>query len=214
MRKLEKKNNFIISIISNHIYNNLKQYIIVSVLLVIGIVIGVMVVNNTKIDMKEEIKTVITTFIECLKTEYQIDSMNLLKNIIGNHIIFAFLLWFLGCTVIGIPIVYILITYKGFSLGYTISMVIYTLGTGKGILFNLITMFLQNLLIIPAILALAVSGMKLYSSIMKDKRRENIKIEIIRHTVFSFFMLLILILSALIDVYISNSLLNMCIQYF
>ena len=175
MRKLEKKNNFIISIISNHIYNNLKQYIIVSVLLVIGIVIGVMVVNNTKIDMKEEIKTVITTFIECLKTEYQIDSMNLLKNIIGNHIIFAFLLWFLGCTVIGIPIVYILITYKGFSLGYTISMVIYTLGIGKGILFNLITMFLQNLIIIPTILALAVSGMKLYSSIMKDKRRENIK---------------------------------------
>lgn len=214
MRKLEKKSNFIIKVISNHIYNNLKQYIIVSVLLIIGIVIGVMVVNNTKIDMKEEIKTVITTFIECLKTEYQIDSMNLLKNIMGNHIIFAFLLWFLGCTVIGIPIVYILVTYKGFSLGYTISMIIFTLGTGKGILFNLITMFLQNLLIIPAILALAVSGMKLYSSIMKDKRRENIKIEIIRHTVFSFFMLVILIISALIEVYISNSLLNMSIQYF
>ena len=51
-------------------------------------------------------------------------------------------------------------------------------------------------------------------AIMKDKRRENIKIEIIRHTAFSFFILVALMLAALIEVYASNSFLSLCISYF
>ena len=120
----------------------------------------------------------------------------------------------MGCTIIGIPIVYILITFKGFSLGYTISSIIFTLGTGKGILFSIITLLLQNLITIPAILALAVSGMKLYQSMMKDKRKENIKVEMIRHTIFSVFIAFILMISAFVEVYLSNSLLTLCISFF
>lgn len=213
MRKQEKKSR-IWNIIKEHVSYNLKQYIIVSILFLIGIILGIMIVNYAQTETKQQTATTITTFLDCLKTDYQIDSMNLLKNIIGNHIVFAFLLWFMGCTVIGIPIVYAFIIWKGFSLGYTISSILFTLGTGKGILFSFITLFLQNLLIIPAILALAVSGMKLYASIMKDKRRENIKIEIIRHTIFSLFMLLLLIISSVVEVYGSNFLLSLCISCF
>ena len=47
---------------------------------------------------------------------------------------------------------------------------------------------------IPAIIAIAVSAFKLYKSIVKDRNKENIKIEIIRHTIFSLIMLLVLLL--------------------
>ena len=214
MRKQEKRTNRIFNIIKEHVYKNIKQYAIVSIFFLIGIIAGVIFTNYIDMQTKEQIGTYITTFIECLKTDYQIDSINLLKNIIGNHIIFAFILWFMGCTIIGIPVVYALITYRGFSLGYTISTIIFTLGTGKGILFCTVTLLLQNLLIIPSILALAVSGMKLYQSMIKDKRKENIKIEMLRHTIFSLFMLFILIISSVIEVYISNNMLNLCITYF
>lgn len=214
MRKQEKRTNSIFNIIKEHVYKNIKQYAIVSIFFLIGIIAGVIFTNYIDMQTKEQMGTYITTFIECLKTDYQIDSINLLKNIIGNHIIFAFILWFMGCTIIGIPVVYALITYRGFSLGYTISTIIFTLGTGKGILFCTVTLLLQNLLIIPSILALAVSGMKLYQSMIKDKRKENIKIEMLRHTIFSLFMLFILIISSVIEVYISNNMLNLCITYF
>ena len=74
-------------------------------------------------------------------------------------------------------------------------------------------MLLQNLLFIPAILALGVSGIKLYKSIMKDKRRENIKIEIIRHTLFSIFMLIILLIASVIETYLSTELIIMTINF-
>lgn len=88
------------------------------------------------------------------------------------------------------------------------------MGTGKGIIFILSTLLLQNILFIPAILALAVSGFKLYKSIVKDKRKENIRIEILRHTIFSVIMLGVLIISSIIEGFMSTNLLKMIIKYF
>ena len=211
MKKQEKKQRIIFNIIKEHIENNLKQYFIISVLFIIGVLIGVMVVNNVQLQIKEQIGTTITSFINNLNDEnYQIDYIGLLKNVITNHILFTILLWFLGCSVIGIPIVYILIVYRGFSLGYTISSIILVLGIGRGIIFSLATLLLQNLLIIPAIIAIAVSGTRLYSSIMKNKRIENIKIEIIRHTIFCLLMLAVLMVSSVVEVYASGFLTKLC----
>lgn len=88
------------------------------------------------------------------------------------------------------------------------------MGIGKGILFVLISIFLQNIIFIPAILALAVSGFKLYKSIVKDNRKENVKLEILRHTVFSLLMLVALIVSSLIETLISTNLIEIFIKYF
>lgn len=80
-------------------------------------------------------------------------------------------------------------------------------------MFSITSVFLQNIIFIPSILALAVSGMKLHKSIVKDKRKENIKLEITRHTIFCILILLMLELAAFVEVYISISLLQMCIKY-
>lgn len=216
MKKQEKKKTIFFNVVKEHVENNLKQYLIIGVLFIIGIIIGVIVVNNMQLQTKEHIGTEIKTFIDCLKNQtYQIDYISLLKSVITNHILFTLLLWFLGCSVIGIPIVYILITYRGFSLGYTISSIILSLGIGKGALFSIITLLLQNILIVPAIIGIAVSGTRLYSSIVvKNKRMENIKIEIIKHTIFCILMLVLLVIASIIEVYISDFLINLCAKYF
>ena len=101
-----------------------------------------------------------------------------------------------------------------FRSGYTISACVTIMGTGKGIAFVLSSMLLQNLIFIPAILALAVSGFKLYKSIVKDNRKENVKLEILRHTIFSLVMLGVLIVSSLVEILISTNLLKLFAKYF
>ena len=88
------------------------------------------------------------------------------------------------------------------------------MGISKGLLFVLINLLLPSLFIIPAILAIAVSGFKLYKSIVKDNRKENIKLEIVRHTVFSLIMLCVMLFASLIEVFISTNLLKLLIKYF
>ena len=99
-------------------------------------------------------------------------------------------------------------------MGYTISALAMSFGSTKAIVFALLTILLQNIVFIPAILAESVSGIKLYKSIMKDRRKENIKLEILKHTIFSLFILIAFILSSIIEVYISNNILMIFINYF
>ena len=200
-------------IIVNHIASNSKEYIIVTLLFIIGIFLGVLFVNNIKNDEFDSVQNYITTFIQKFKENPNIDSGELLKTSIIKNLILALSLWFFGTTVIGIPIVFGILIYRGFCLGYTISTFISTIGIAKGLAFVFSNMLLQTVIFIPAILAISVSGFKLYKSIVKDKRKENVKIEIIRHTIFSALMTILLCLSSVVEVFVSNNLLKLIVKY-
>lgn len=208
-----KKRSKLKNIISTHIENNLKEYIIVSILFLLGIIAGIIFINHISESQRVQINEYINSFINLLKDNHTINEAALLKNSITKNILLSILIWFMGSTVIGILIVYLTICFRGFCLGYTISSIITTFGTWKGLLFLFTTIFLQNIIFIPCILSLAVSGMKLYKSIMKDKRRENIKFEIYRHTMFSGIITIFLIVSSLVEVYVSKNLLLLFIKY-
>lgn len=210
----KNKRRIFIQTIKGHVLNNKKEYIVVSILFVIGIFLGVFFINNINQEPRTQITEYVNQFVEQLKNTESLNTVELLKTSIGQNIILAISLWFFGTTIIGIPVVFGIVAYRGFCLGYTIAACISIMGIQKGILFVLILLLLQNLLIIPAILALSVSGIKLYQSITKDKRKENVKLEMVRHTVFSLIMLIVLILSSVIEIAVSTNVLKLCIKYF
>lgn len=214
MRVVHKKKSRLVSSILQYIKDNIKAYFLVAIVLLIGIVLGVSFVNNLQENQSQEVQSYIQQFVETLKNGTNIDTGKLLSNSLQNNLILAIVMWFAGSTVIGIPIVLGIVGYRGFCLGYTVSSLIATLGTGKGSIFFITSMLLQNLILIPCMLALAVSGIKLYKSILKDKRKENIKGEIIRHTLFSVMMLIFLVIASFLEAYVSSNLFTLCIQLF
>ena len=199
--------------IIEHVANNKKEYIIIVLLFIIGIFLGVFFVNNMQESPKEEIQSYINRFIEKMKNLQNIDNMSLLKDSVTQNMVFAVLIWFFGTTVIGLPIVFGLVIYRGFCLGYTVSSFIAILGMGKGIIFIFASLLFQSLLSIPAILGLAVSGFKLYKSIIRDKAKNNIKLEITRHTIFSIIMIAILLLASVTEIFISTNLMEILVKY-
>ncbi len=204
----------LLEIIKEHISNNKKEYLLVSFLFMIGIVLGVFFVNNMQEAQKTEITTYLNTFIEKMKGIESLNFMELLKTSIGQNILLAVVIWFFGTTVIGIPVVFGLVVYRGFCFGYTIAMCITVMGLQQGLILAMILLLLQNIIFIPAFLALTVSGFKLYKSIIKDRNKENVKVEVVRHTVFSFIMLLILILASVVEIFLSMNILKTVIKYF
>lgn len=201
------------SIIKTHIENNLREYAIASIIFIIGILFGVIFINNLNDTQNNEIGNYISTSIENLKESQDINQLLFIKETIKENLTFVTLLWLMGSTVIGLLLVYIIVAFKGFCLSYTISAIFHVLNNGKTIAMLVSTMLLKNIIVIPCTIALAVSGMKVYKSIMQDRRRENIKLEILRHTCFSTFILIVLILSSLIEVYLSQLILKCCVKY-
>ncbi len=209
-----KSSKKIITIITNYFIENIKTYTFVAIIFILGIALAIIFINNLDDAQKNEISTYITTFTNSLKDGYTIDKGALLTSSIWKNVILCIIMWFAGSTVIGIPIVLGIVGYRGFCIGYTVLALTFTYGTGNGTAFFLTSMLLQNMIIIPCILSLAVSGLKLYKSIIKDRRRENVKIEIIRHTIFSILMLIMLIVASLVETYISTSLFQTVIGLF
>ena len=203
---MRKKKQPIFSIIKEEITNNIRSYIIITIIFLVGIFLGVLFINNT--DSKSDIEKYINTYIDETKMLQDGDYLSELEKDIEKNVLLTFFLWFAGTTIIGIPIVFGIILYRGFCLGYTISACVITLGKLKGIIFILTTVFLQNIIFIPAIIMLGVSSIKLYKSIIKDRRKENIQLSVIRHCIISIIALIVFVISSIIKIEISYRLIG------
>lgn len=120
------------SVITKHIKINVKDYLFLSIILIIGVMIGVVIINNSDENSKSEISGYINSFIDTIKNkEFKIDKMELTKISIIDNLKLVLIIWIAGSTIIGIPLIYIITAYKGICMGYTISAIINTLGTWK-----------------------------------------------------------------------------------
>ena len=209
---MRKRKNKILTIIKENVLNNAKSYFIVVIIFVVGIFFGVMFIN--RLEDKSEIENYINTYIDETKLIQIGNYFQELKNDIKENILLVFLLWFAGTTIIGIPIVFGVILFRGFCLGYTIASCIYVMGKIKGLIFVLMTLLLQNIIFIPAIMILGVSSIKLYKSIIKDRRKENIKLSIVKHSITSLIILIILIICSIVKIELSYRLTVNMIKYF
>ena len=86
--------------IKNHIINNKKEYIIVTLILIIGIFLGVLFVNNINESQETEVTDYLNNFIEKMKSIESLDNISLLKTSVIQNVLFAIILWFFGTTVI------------------------------------------------------------------------------------------------------------------
>ena len=209
---MRKRKIEIFNIIKDDILNNAKSYFIVFVIFIVGLFSGVLFVNQTH--EKNMIENYINTYIDETKSIQNGNYFKELKNDVKKNITLVLLLWFAGTTIIGIPIVLGIILFRGFCLGYTIAACVYVMGRAKALIFIAITVLLQNIIFIPAIMILGVSSIKLYKSIIKDRRKENIKVSILKHSMVSIGILIALVISSIVKIEISYRLIVKLIKYF
>lgn len=208
-RNIQRKNQIIIK----YIQDNIKEITTIAIIFLIGIIFGIMLINNVKQEGKEELETYVSQFVENIKQENNLDTFKILKEDTKRDLLLGIIIWIAGSTVVGIPIVYGIIGYRGFCFGYTIGAFIAILGAKQGILISIIGVALQNLVFIPSIILIAASGMKLYKTTIKDKKRENIKLGICKHSIISVIGLIGIMLSSIIEVCISTNLLIFFAKY-
>lgn len=212
MRKTKRTSDFKNAIIK-YMTNNSKEYILTILIFVIGLFLGVMFINNCTEAQETEIISYISEFMQKFHDIDKIDKGSLIESSMRSNIILAVVIWLAGTTIVGIPVVLGIILFRGFCLGYTISAISFTVGAKKSIMFCIFSLFLQNIVFIPALLTMGVSSIKLYKAIITDRRKDTIKVEIIRHTIVCLIMLAFLALSSWIENQISVSLLQFIIKY-
>lgn len=98
MKKNKRLN--VTNIIYQHVINNSKEYIIVTLIFIIGIFLGVMFINNTQENQMAEITSYLNNFIEKLQNTENLENIKMLQTSILENVTLGIALWFFGTTVI------------------------------------------------------------------------------------------------------------------
>lgn len=143
-------------IVLDHIKKHGNSYIAMSIVFVIGICLGVGIINRLDEEKFEVIQKYFFEYKNNIANVNISNIKNLLLNGIFNKSRFIFILFALACTVIFEKLIYFCVLYKGFSIGYSISASIKVYGVRKGILFAITTLGIQNIIYIPCILFFSI----------------------------------------------------------
>lgn len=129
-----------------------KLFILVFAITLLCFLAGMLLISMLSKSNKELIINSLNNFYTSLK-ENIISSTNLLYKTMTSNLILNIIIWVLGISIIGIPIVIFILGFKSLSLGFTISSLIYTYkfnGLLKAIIYlipNIINIFIVFVLV-------------------------------------------------------------------
>ena len=172
--KIIKDGNFI----DRHLKNNALKYLIIFLIFVIGIVLGLIYLKSVD-DL--ELNKYIDNLVLGISDENNINFLNVFKqNCFKNFLIFI-LCVIASLSIIGVPILFIYIAYRGFALGVTVSAMICTYGKLESLFFSMILLYLPNMIMFLGITFLLISSLKFVQNIFMMKK--DIKMEVTRHLI-------------------------------
>lgn len=192
--------------LGDYLKSNIVAYFFISLILIVGIVVGALAVKTLPDEQKSELISYLRILFTGLTkgSDGITDTSNMLGTVMINNIKTIALMWLLGFTVIGIPFVLFMVFTRGFIIGFTVGFLVneYVM---KGLLFALASVLPHNFLVIPAILITGVSSITFSLKLLRRKKQTRINIfyESLSYTGVCITMMLLILLGALIEVYVS-----------
>lgn len=198
--------------IINHISENINIYFKILIIFIIGICIGIFIVNQLPEIAKQNISEYINNSITELKEGSEVSKMQLLKTSLIRNIAIVLTIWFFSLTMLGSFMLYIGTLIIGITFGYTVSAIMTSFTFIQGLLFFVTSMFLQNIVSLPAIFYLVVQGIKTHQE-LSIKQNTGLKYSLVRNSIYSIIVMFLLVIASLIEVYISGGLVYSILKY-
>jgi len=177
-------------ILQKHVKNNLNIYFFMLLAFVIGVSAGAFTVNGLSAVQSDELFNYFQGFLQLMDNQ-KIDSNELLKIAFIENIKLVVILWVLGVSIIGIPFIFIIVGIRGFITGFSSGFIVKTMGF-KGVLFTLLTLVPKEIIIIPCIIALGVSGVNFSLSIIKSRSFKRISKQSLKSNFLAYCIVTVL----------------------
>ena len=198
--------------LKNAIVINKKMITCLIVIVLVGIITGSLLVAVLNESDKNLVTEYINMFFNNIK-DNKLNYIDTLKNSIISNMSLIIVIWLLGISIIGVPIITFLYFCKSFILGFSLSSIIMHYKI-KGCLIAFLYIFphqIINIIMLTILMTYALSlSFKLISSFFK-KKTIDFKIIMKKYLVILLFSLLISIISSLLEVFLMPKLIKMVI---
>ncbi len=192
--------------LKGYLKESLPYYFFVTLLFILGVVFGAIAVNALASQQKVELLDYLKVFLRGLSQKLgDIDSGVVLRQSVANNLKTAGLVWFLGVTVIGVPLTVVILFVRGFVVGFSVGFLVGEMG-GKGLSLALLAIFPQNVIAVPVIIALGVSSLAFSVLVVRQRVgrfKVNLAEEFLAYTFTSLVLCALLVGASLIEAYVT-----------
>jgi stage II sporulation protein M len=129
-------------------------FLFIIVLFLMGVIFGAIVVNSMGITQKEDLFYYLSQFFGQISNGKIAETNDLFFQSFFHNSKFIGLMWILGISIIGLPVILILLFLKGIVVGFTVGFLVSQMGW-NGFLLAFASILPQNLIIIPVFIIMA-----------------------------------------------------------
>ena len=171
-----------------------KIMIFLNVIAIVGIIAGsIFMIVLSKNDKDVVLNSIKDFFDKLINNKFNF--IGTLKNAALSNLLFSFIIWVIGISVVGVLIVIFIIFYKSFTLGFTISSIIYTYSI-KGTLLALIYVFPHMVINLLILLYLSSYSIKLSIILIKSiLKKDNLNFKAFINNYSKVFLISIVLLT-------------------
>ncbi|MEN6459840.1 MAG: stage II sporulation protein M [Syntrophomonas sp.] len=189
--------------IKQHIKDNRWQYLLLALIFLIGLIMGYYKVFNLEVGVKSHLANLLNNYLS-QDMPGSLDSQAIFLGAFINQAKMVFIIWLLGLTVIGFPLILAVIFYRGFSLGFTTGFLIHD-RAGAGVVIIILSILPQNLIYVPFLLIWAVIGINFTIYLVKGRNANALPLGtgLISYTALMVVFLLVFMIGAFIEAYLS-----------
>ncbi|MDV2683327.1 stage II sporulation protein M [Alkalihalophilus sp. As8PL] len=135
--------------ITIHLQENRSIYLFITILFLIGIIFGAIVVNSLSLTQKHDLYMYLGQFFGQVSEGNLAESTAIFSQSFAHYAKYFGLMWLLGLSVIGLPVILILLFLKGVVVGFTVGFLVNQMGM-SGFFLSFVAIMPQNFILVPA----------------------------------------------------------------
>jgi stage II sporulation protein M len=200
-----------------HIKENSSIYIFTAVLFVMGVIFGAIIVNSLSYIQKNDLFSYLSRFFGQVSEGEMASAKKMFYQSFMHNAKFVGLMWILGVSIIGLPIILILLFLKGIVVGFTVGFLVNQLGW-YGFLLSFVSVMPQNFILIPAFIVVGATAVMFSLKMIRQQfiRRVNEPIfpYFARYTIVIVVVMVCIGASSVLEAYVSPGMMRSVIQLF
>ncbi|GAE25449.1 stage II sporulation protein M [Halalkalibacter wakoensis JCM 9140] len=157
--------------ITYHLEENRTIYVFTTVLFLIGIVFGAIVVNSLSLTQKHDLYTYLNQFFGHVQQGEIANPSAIFSQSFAHYAKYFGLMWILGLSIIGLPVILVLLFLKGVVVGFTVGFLVNQMGM-SGFFLAFVSIMPQNFILVPAFIIIGTASI---SFCLKMIRQQFIK---------------------------------------
>lgn len=205
--------NKILGVVNKHVQNNFWLYVVSLLCVCTGIVLGIYSVRYMGGFEKNDLLSYLNNFSTTINSQ-GVNYQSVFIETVKSNIPILAAVWFLGLTMIGIPVILIIDIIKGFTIGFTMSFVISGMGI-KGMWFSLLGVLPQNIIYVPCIIFTSVLAMEFSLMIFKDRNNRqwtsSIWVKVTSYSLSFVLVSIVMFLGFFMETYITPNMIKFII---